>query len=80
MSDSPECLVTGVGPGTGSAIVKGFLEGGYQCALPREMFPDKPDEFFCQPADIAQECFHLAHQRPSAWSSEMTIRPYVENW
>lgn len=46
----------------------------------RERFADKPDEFFCQPVDIAEECFHLAHQRPSAWASEMTIRPYAENW
>ncbi len=46
----------------------------------RERFADKPDEFFCQPVDIAEECFHLAHQRQSAWSSELTIRPYTENW
>lgn len=46
----------------------------------RERFADKPDEFFCQPADIAEECFHLAHQARSAWSSEVAIRPYVENW
>ncbi|MGF1456979.1 MAG: SDR family NAD(P)-dependent oxidoreductase [Alphaproteobacteria bacterium] len=46
----------------------------------RELMPNKPDEFFCKPADIAEECFHIAHQRRSAWSSEIVIRPYGENW
>jgi len=27
------CLITGVGPGTGTALVKRFLEGGYQVAM-----------------------------------------------
>ncbi len=31
--------------------------------------PDKPDEFFIKPADIAEEVFHVAHQPRSAWSS-----------
>lgn len=46
----------------------------------REVFSDKPDEFFCQPADIAEECFHVAHQARTAWSSAVTIRPYCEKW
>ncbi len=46
----------------------------------RETFTDKPDDFFCKPADIAEECYHLAHQRPSAWSSEVVIRPFCETW
>ena len=27
------CLITGVGPGTGSALAKRFSEGGYRVAL-----------------------------------------------
>lgn len=46
----------------------------------RQAFPDQPDEFFCQPKDIADECYRLAHQPRSAWSSESVIRPYGENW
>ncbi|MDZ7784646.1 MAG: SDR family NAD(P)-dependent oxidoreductase [Halioglobus sp.] len=46
----------------------------------RKAFPDKPDSFFCKPIDIAEECFHLAHQRPSAWAFEVMIRPYGEAW
>jgi NADP-dependent 3-hydroxy acid dehydrogenase YdfG len=29
----PLAIVTGVGPGTGSALVRRFLEGGYQVAM-----------------------------------------------
>jgi NAD(P)-dependent dehydrogenase (short-subunit alcohol dehydrogenase family) len=46
----------------------------------RKAFADRPDEFFCQPADIADEVFRIAHQPRSAWSAESVIRPYGENW
>ena len=46
----------------------------------RERFPDQPDDFFCKPEDIANECYHLAHQPRSTWTSELTIRPFGENW
>ena len=46
----------------------------------RKVFADKPDEFFCQPADIASECYRIAHQPRSAWSFESVIRPYGESW
>ena len=46
----------------------------------REYFANKPDSFFCQPADIAEECYRIAHQPRSAWSFESIIRPYGENW
>ena len=41
---------------------------------------DAPDDFFCRPADIADECFHVAHQARSTWSNELVIRPFGENW
>ena len=46
----------------------------------REAFADRPDEFFCQPADIAEECYRLAHQPKSAWTFESVIRPFGEVW
>ena len=46
----------------------------------RKVFADATDDFFCQPADIAEECFRVAHQPRSAWSSESIIRPFMENW
>ncbi|MGD1933173.1 MAG: SDR family NAD(P)-dependent oxidoreductase [Candidatus Phaeomarinobacter sp.] len=46
----------------------------------REAMPDKPDDFFAKPADIADECFRIAHQAKSTWSSDVIIRPFGENW
>ncbi len=44
------------------------------------MFADKPDDFFCKPSAIADEVFHVAHQDRSAWSFDVEVRPYNENW
>ncbi len=49
-------------------------------AWTRKRYADKPDDFFCKPADIAEECFRLAHQPKSAWSFSSVIRPFGENW
>lgn len=46
----------------------------------RKRFADAPDDFFCRPADIAGEIFHVAHQPRSAWASDFMIRPYGETW
>ena len=46
----------------------------------RKAFAGRPDEFFCQPADIAEECYRIAHQPRSAWSFESVIRPFGETW
>ena len=42
--------------------------------------PDKPDEFFIRPADIADEVFRVAHQPRSAWSFDVEMRPFAERW
>ena len=49
-------------------------------AWTRKRSPDAPDEFFCKPDDIAAEVWHLAHQPRSAWSFDVTIRPFGEAW
>ncbi|XOV81389.1 MAG: hypothetical protein ACFHVJ_14250 [Aestuariibacter sp.] len=46
----------------------------------RKMAPDQPDDFFAKPEDIANECFHIAHQPKSTWCSEIVIRPFKESW
>lgn len=46
----------------------------------RKRLSEAPDDFFCKPADIAAECYHLAHQPRSAWSNEVVLRPFGENW
>lgn len=46
----------------------------------RERWPEKPDDFYCQPADIAEECYRIAHQARSAWVFDAVIRPFGETW
>lgn len=46
----------------------------------RQRSPEKPDDYFCKPADIAAECYRIAHQPKSAWSFDVVIRPFGETW
>lgn len=46
----------------------------------REQMPEEPDNFFIQPASIAAEAFHLAHQPCDAWSFFAEVRPFHELW
>jgi NAD(P)-dependent dehydrogenase (short-subunit alcohol dehydrogenase family) len=46
----------------------------------RERFKGKADDFFIQPAAIADEAWHVAHQPRSAWSFLTELRPYGESW
>ncbi len=41
---------------------------------------DKPDDFFIKPDDIAHTMFHLATQPKSAWTFQLEVRPFGENW
>lgn len=38
------------------------------------------DPFFIQPSAIAEEVWHVAHQDRTAWSFQVEVRPYGENW
>jgi len=46
----------------------------------REMWPEKPDDFFINPDDIAREALHLVNQNKSAWTFDHWLRPHGENW
>ena len=46
----------------------------------RKAWPDKPDDFFIQPDDIASEVWHIAHQSKSAWTFDHWLSRFGENW
>ena len=46
----------------------------------RKAWPDKPDDFFIQPNDIASEVWHITHQPKSAWTFDHWLRPFGETW
>ena len=74
-----ESIARAVGP-QGIHAVYVAIDAVIDVPWTRKAFADKPDEFFSQPDDIAEECFHIAHQRKSTWSSDVIIRPYGEDW
>jgi NADP-dependent 3-hydroxy acid dehydrogenase YdfG len=48
--------------------------------VPPEDWPWLREDYFAKPDAIADEVFHMAHQDPSAWAFETTIRPFAEKW
>lgn len=56
------------------------IDGVIDMPKTRAMFPDRPDEFFLQPDDIADTVFHLVMQKRSAWGFEVDLRPFGEKW
>ena len=74
-----ESIARDVGPlGVHAAFVA--IDAVIDVPWAREMFKDKPDDFFSRPVDIAQVCYDVAHQPRSAWSSDIMIRPFGETW
>ena len=57
-----------------------MIDAVIDLAWTRERNPDKPDDYFIRPADIADEVWHVAHQPRSAWSFLTEIRPFGETW
>jgi NAD(P)-dependent dehydrogenase (short-subunit alcohol dehydrogenase family) len=46
----------------------------------RHHMPDKPDSFFLKPDDMAAAAVWLSQQPRSAWTFEVDVRPFGENW
>jgi NADP-dependent 3-hydroxy acid dehydrogenase YdfG len=57
-----------------------LIDAVIDVAWTRALRPNEPDDFFIQPADIAEEIWHVAHQPKSAWSFNVEVRPYKESW
>jgi len=74
-----ESIARAVGPkGIHAAYIA--IDAVIDLAWTRERLPDKSDDFFCKPADIAEACYSVAHQPRSAWVSDLVIRPFGETW
>jgi hypothetical protein len=46
----------------------------------RKRYPEKPDDILIWPTAVAEELWHWAHQRRSAWSFLTQVRRYKETW
>lgn len=74
-----ESLAREVGP-AGVHVFYVVVDGVIDLPRTRQRMPDKPDEFFLVPDDIAHTVYEIAHQPRSAWTFELELRPYREPW
>jgi len=56
------------------------IDGVIDLQQTRQAMPDKADDFFLKPEDIAASVLALTRQPRSAWSFEIDLRPYGESW
>jgi len=57
-----------------------ILDGVVDLERTRKAMPDKGDDFFIRPDDVAETVWWLARQPRSAWSFEVEARPFGEKW
>ncbi|HWV39974.1 MAG TPA: SDR family NAD(P)-dependent oxidoreductase [Vulgatibacter sp.] len=74
-----ESLARQLGPhGIHVALI--VIDGVVDLPRTRERMKDKPDEFFVQPAGVADLASFLVRQDRSAWTFEAEARPFGETW
>ncbi len=56
------------------------VDGVIDTPVTRKFLADRADEQFLKPDAIAETYYHLACQHPSAWTFEVDLRPYGEQW
>ena len=74
-----ESMARSLGP-KGVHVAYVLIDAVIDLEWTRRMRSDKPDEYFIKPEDIADEVWHVVHQKRSAWSFNVEIRPFGEQW
>ena len=74
-----ESMARSLGP-AGVHVAMVVLDGVVDLPRTRARMPDKSDDFFIKPEDVADNAFWLAHQPRSAWSFSIEARPFGEKW
>ncbi len=57
-----------------------IIDGIIDIPNTRKRMPEKQDDFFVKPDDVANTVFWLTQQPRSTWSFEVEVRPFIENW
>ncbi len=74
-----QSLARAYGPqGVHVALV--IIDGVIDIPRTRALRVNEPDDFFLQPAAIAESVFQLSRQHSSAWTFELDLRPSGERW
>jgi len=74
-----ESLAKHLGP-AGIHVSLIVIDGVVDLPRTRQRMPDKPDDFFVQPDDVAATAAFLVQQPRSAWTFELEARPFGETW
>ncbi len=74
-----ESMARTLGP-QGIHVAYVLIDAVIDLAWTRKMLPDKPDDYFIQPAAIADTAYQIAHQDRCAWSFNVEVRPFGEVW
>ena len=74
-----ESMAKHLGP-MGIHVALIVIDGVVDLPRTRQAMPDKPDDFFVKPDDVAATAHWLAEQPRSAWSFEVEARPFAEKW
>ncbi len=74
-----EAMARHLGP-AGIHVSLIILDGVVDLDRTRKAMPDKPDDFFIKPDDVAETAWWLTRQPRSAWSFEVEARPFGEKW
>jgi NAD(P)-dependent dehydrogenase (short-subunit alcohol dehydrogenase family) len=74
-----EAMAKALGP-AGIHVSLVVIDGVVDLPRTRQRLPDKPDEFFVRPDDVAASAAFLVGQPRSAWTFELEARPFAETW
>jgi NAD(P)-dependent dehydrogenase (short-subunit alcohol dehydrogenase family) len=74
-----ESLARSLGP-LGIHVALAVIDGVIDSPQARSRLPDKPDSFFLKTDAIAETVYFLTQQKKSAWTFELEVRPFAENW
>ena len=74
-----ESIARSVGP-KGVHVAYIIIDAVIDLHWTRKAFADAPDDFFIQPASIAENAWYLHSQDKSAWTFLSEIRPFGERW
>ena len=57
-----------------------IIDGVIDLERTRKAMPDKPDDYFINPDELAESVWFLTQQPASAWTFELDLRPFGEKW
>ena len=74
-----ESLARELGP-QGVHVAYVVIDAVIDMPFARRRWPDRPDDFYAKPDDLASEIYHVAHQPRSTRSFLVELRPFGEVW